>query len=31
MAKLVLIASSLIQTVGYAPETRLLEVVFKSG
>jgi hypothetical protein len=31
MAEVVPGASSLIQAVGYAPDTRILEVIFKSG
>src|SRR5690348_5229747 len=31
MAKLVPVESSMIQAVGYDPETRILEVVFNSG
>ena len=31
MAKLIPVASSMIQAVGYDPKTRILEVVFNSG
>ena len=31
MAKLVPVESSMIQAVGYDPETRILEIVFNSG
>jgi KTSC domain len=31
MAKLIPVESSMIQAVGYDPETRILEVVFNSG